>query len=559
MTDARIGVERLVVAGIGLVAAAPIGAQTMAALIEAVAGYRRPAALPLTIAAIALIALAALVMPPRRLAGRLPSNLDGAARRHPLVAVLWLGLALVAVVQTARASIFMADPDAAAASVRPGSRFLIAHSSSSGAFVAAALARQGVTDLWDPKIFPIEPAAWTPRAEPIDTRGFRVDRFNYAPPFLLLHRALLRLSNDYLILRMLWFGIEAAIFGATLVGVALWIGGRAGAGALLLAPLVWVASPTRLSLQFGHVYPAALALSVAAMVAFRDGRAPLGGCLLAFATVVRLSPGVLVLQMLARRRWRDAAYTAGAAVGLFVLGIAVFGAHTSEIFLREQVPRLVSGEATPPLTASVLRIAENLSLSGFALKLSAAHIAAIPGRLTRAAQWLFCAFAVALTWWAASGREPSRARDATQWLALLNLAALATPSAPATYVAIGLLWQATLVIAQSERPIAHVGLAVAALAGLFALPVMQVAAPRDWLLPFAAQIAAMAMVAATLLGRNRVETDDDLSSRSALRVARGAFPAHQAQRGTHNMERGTLLDASDADRCAPQPVGSAGV
>src|SRR4029434_3240160 len=124
-----------------------------------------------------------------------------------------------------------------------------------------------------------------------------------------------------------------------------------------------MASPTRLSLQVGHFYPVALALSVAAMVAFQNGRAPLGGCLLAVAAVMRVSPGVLVVQLLARRRWRDAAWTAGAAAAFFALGIAVFGAETSGIFLREQVPRIVSGETMPPLGASPTRITDHISLS----------------------------------------------------------------------------------------------------------------------------------------------------------------------------------------------------
>jgi hypothetical protein len=231
---------------------------------------------------------------------------------------------------------------------------------------------------------------------------------------------------------------------------------------------------------------------------------------------------VLVVQLLARRRWRDAAWTTGAAAAFFALGIAVFGAETTGIFLREQVPRIVSGETMPPLAASRTRIADNLSLSGFALKLSAAGIAAIPDRLTRAAHWLFCVFTVGLTWWAATGTERSRAHDATQWLALLNLAALANPWAPATYIAIGFLWQATLIAAQGERQKTHIVLAVAVLASLVALPTMRVAAARDWLLPFAAQTAALAMVTATLLGRGRGYASDHRSHYADRGDARGS-------------------------------------
>src|SRR4030095_7932643 len=110
------------------------------------------------------------------------------------------------------------------------------------------------------------------------------------------------------------------------------IGRAPGAITLLLVPLVWMASPTRLSLQFAHFYPCAPALSVSAMVAFQNGRAPLGGCLLAVATVLRVSPGVLVVQLLARRRGRDAAWTAGAAAAVFALGIAVVGRGASGTF-----------------------------------------------------------------------------------------------------------------------------------------------------------------------------------------------------------------------------------
>lgn len=494
------GRERLAVGAVALALAAPIAAQTVVALADALLGVPRPPALALSAAAVLLALTAAGMRLHLGFADRLPAVLDGSVRRHPAAALAWALLAGAALIQTTRASVFMADPAETGFSVRPESAELTMHAASC-AFVAAAHLRGGDTDLWSVARFPVEPRQWQPSRAPLDTRGFRADRFNYAPAMLLLTRPLLAISDDYLILRTLWFGIQSLCFGTALVAVALWIGGRTGAVALLLAPVVWLATPTRLSLQFGHFYPLALALGVGAMLAFATGRFGRGGVALAFAAVVRISPALLAVHLVAARRWRALAWTALGAAALVAATLLAFGTEVSRKFVLEQVPRLARSEATPPLEASRLRIADNLSVSGLALKLAAAGVADSSAAGRQVAQWAFALVALVLVYRNGRAVAPSRAARATAWLAALNAGALCTASAPATYVGIGFLWQATLVAA-GESPAWLRVLAVAVLVAMFTLPAMSAASTSDLLLPLAAQVLGLALVTATLLRRS---------------------------------------------------------
>jgi alpha-1,2-mannosyltransferase len=114
-----------------------------------------------------------------RLARRLPVGLEGSLSRRPALCALWMVLALLALVQTARLSAFMADPGRTQHSLMPWNDWLTHHSCLTAYTEAARLSDEGKPNVYDPQIYSGRRIG-----------GFRVDQFHYPPPFLLLPRAL---------------------------------------------------------------------------------------------------------------------------------------------------------------------------------------------------------------------------------------------------------------------------------------------------------------------------------------------------------------------------------
>lgn len=125
-----------------------------------------------------------------------------------------------------------------------------------------------------------------------------IDVFIYPPPFLLVSRLGLALSEDFASWRAVWFGLEGAMVAAALVAVALSIGGGVGQRALLLSLLVWLSVPLLTTLQIGNFQLVAIAGSMLAMLALERGRHELGGAVLAALALCKIFPGILVLLLL---------------------------------------------------------------------------------------------------------------------------------------------------------------------------------------------------------------------------------------------------------------------
>ena len=208
-----------------------------------------------------------------RLAGRLPSELDGTLRQHARLAILWFAIGLGAIGATARLATYMVDETRVNRSVFPFDEFYVHHSCLSAHYESARLQRAGVANVYERTNFE------GPNGEPKFLRSFVIDVFIYPPPFLLLSRLGLALSEDFAVWRAVWFGIEGAIVAAGLLGVAYSIRGRAGHRALLLLPLVWLSLPLLTTLQFGNFHLVAVSGSILAMLALDRGHHALGaGC-----------------------------------------------------------------------------------------------------------------------------------------------------------------------------------------------------------------------------------------------------------------------------------------
>ena len=420
----------------------PLCLLVLGGLVSVVATVGGALALPGLVTLLIVSSASAFFLP--RLSARLPATLDGLARRHTLLFVLYALLALATVVKTAHLSIFMGDSTRVDRQVVPGEKFLATHSCLTAYVHADALSRQRLDNLYDESLWAgSEGIAAAPATAENPYRPFLLDYYAYPPPFLLVMAPLSRFSGDFAAQRALWFGANGLLLAVGLWLVARWLAGPGTHRILLLAPLFFGSLPVLATLQIGNFQIAVVSLAVLAMVAFHRDRPALGGALLAFAILSKISPGILGIVLLAQRRWRSALWTAAFGVLWLALSVLTLGVQPMRAFLTYTLGRLSSGAAFGFLDDTLFNITTNLAPFGLPFKLQL--IGLDVGDPWVLARRMGRVYTVALVTLAAIASRHSRDRrsQAMMWLSLVVLAALQSPFAPA-YVAIGLLWAITL-------------------------------------------------------------------------------------------------------------------
>lgn len=402
--------------------------------------------------------------------------LDPATASRGLKVVSLLA-AVLALVQLVRLAVFIVDPSRTEESTVPWSRWEVLHSCVTAYYVAGK-AVPDVPNVYDNALYsmPGDPSA--PR-KPRLLDGFRVDVYEYPPPFLLLPRALFLVAPDFLRFRMIWFALNAAVVLAVMLAVARRFGPAAGTRALLLSPLVWASLPLVNAFQKENVQMMIVALSVLAMLLFEKRRWAWGGFVLAFAIASKLYPGMLVIYLLVRRRWRAVAWTAVFGAAIVLVSLLDTGWTPYAAFLGH-FPALLSGEAFPAFR-NPMAIAINFSLPGLAFKLK---LFGVPGTGFAAAKvlgWASTLAALALIVRAARG--PEERDDPRIWLAIVLLATLCSPFLPQSYACFPPLWLLTLLAAPAS-------FGARALAGtLLGWVVLSVLVPVD--VPFDPRLVAL--------------------------------------------------------------------
>lgn len=428
---------------------------------------------------------------------RLPASFDEAAARRPKLAAVWVLMALVAVVQIGRLSTYMTDPetDWFLSTRHP---FYAKHECANAYFYAAELAQRGEANVYDCAHYP----GLNPEAEPhTEISGMTPeDPFQYAPQFLLWPRLAIGLTHDYSALRMLWFGINTTLCIGTVILLSVWMGGRIGTVSALLAPAVVASFPVLHNFQYGQFHFAAVALAVLGMLALNRGRPALGGSLLAVSILSKLFPAVLLVPLVAQRRWRDLGWTAGAGAIVTILAFGVLGPAPFAAFFDYHVPRLADGsafafdEAWPELATLV--IAGNQGIQGMLHKLEAMgfHVGGAAGILVPS-------YGVALLvlglWSGLRNAKANRPERAIMWLGLLGMASLASAGAWADYVPLTCVWLlAVLFPMTAGNRVAQGALAVCAVLQVFLLGALPLGGYADgsWMLPLSL-ISALAMLA----------------------------------------------------------------
>lgn len=206
------------------------------------------------------------------------------ARRHPVMAALWVAIVLAASWQTMRASVYANDVTQVAWSVVPGDPFRVEHCCFTAYAEAARLASEH-KPVYDPE-------AYLPGGQRRRIGPLTVDPFHYPPPFLFLPSAVRLVAPDLFAARRVWFGLQALIWGATMLGVARWVGGAAGRRVALLSAVVWATPQTFMALQTGNFQTTAIALGLTGGLLAASSRHWAGGTLLAFAAAATIFPVV---------------------------------------------------------------------------------------------------------------------------------------------------------------------------------------------------------------------------------------------------------------------------
>jgi glycosyl transferase family 87 len=440
-----------------------VGAGLVAAIVvPAAAGVG-----PVVVAIVAVVLAATLPWFVRRL----PERIDGVARRRPLLSLVWGLLALVALLQVGRLSAFMADPARKWGSTFPDP-ISTGHVCAAAYVHAAELSRSGEPNLYDAKFYPAY--AMTTSSAPAGGSSsvsglgpYLQDPYEYPPPFLLLPRAALALTNDFMAMRTAWFVGQALLLFAAALALASWAGGREGWVAGFLTPALLASLPTMLDLQFGQVHLTVVAAALLAMVAFERQRPALGGLLLGFAVVTKLFPALLLVWLLARRDRRAVLWTLAGTAAFTAAALAVLGSAPFVAFVSYQLPRIASGDAFSFFLRDPFFISRNFSVAGVVFKLRELGVAGMTQGVASTIGWIFTAL---LLWfaWRSPERAATRGERLRLWLALLSLGALRSPLAPSAYVTASTLWLLAWLGGMVRRPIGGIALFVVwiAVAGL---------------------------------------------------------------------------------------------
>ena len=439
----------------------------------------------------------ALVVPAGRFAAQLiPPRLRKGSSSQRILFVLWIALSALAAYRVVSLSVFMYDVERTEYAMDPPIResddpdmmkpFFVEHNCFTCYLIAAELAKQNVENIYDPARYR-DAEEKTVIHETIGD-ALTIDLYQYPPPFLLLPRLLLATGGDFFQMRTYWFAINVLLFSVTIATLVVWLHGFQFGVYWLAWPILLATSTTLSMLQIGNAHFLVICLSILAMLCFETRRAKLGGALLAFAIASKIFPGLLLVYLLARRRWWDVGWTVAAMFALCAATLAIFGTQPFTAFVSYQLPRIASGEAFSFAFECIRPLSLNWSVMGIVAKLDKlGWLGAVDtGQALKIASWLYTGLLLLIV--VSVGlrhgiRTPSIHRDgsgdgkrlrfAKAWLVLLVLAQFRSPFLPWTYGGTAVLWLLLLLLPSAGPWLWRTTL----LAGAYLLISMQVPLP----------------------------------------------------------------------------------
>jgi alpha-1,2-mannosyltransferase len=384
-----------------------------------------------------------------------------------ILAIALVAFAAVAIVSIARISVYMADPSRVDCSYTKNDVWRTAHSCMTAYAEAARYVADGSLNIYDMALY--EPRRFGP---------LKADSYHYPPPFLLLPAAIRAMRADMFQFRAVWFTMQALVLAATLLSLASWIGGRTGAHAMVGTVFLLATPHAIYSLQQSNFQNTAVPLAVAAVVLIYARRVKRGAAILAFAAASKIFPGVLVVYLLAARRWRALAWTAAFGIALLVITAAAFGTKPFVDFARHEVPRISSG-ASFPQTERPDTMASNQSVYGLTVRARVLGLGWLtePRGLAIASVYgfLVLAFAAFVGWRSTFDiSDPAgRARLVMTAIGLLALASFRSPFVGGVYGLVGTVWLLTLLAGRAPAERSFLG----------GLGLIAVFCTASWLIP----------------------------------------------------------------------------
>ena len=351
---------------------------------------------------------------------------------------------VAAVVQLLRLTVFMIEPSQEQYSTVPWSKWEIQHSCLS-AYHVADTSTGHVPDIYSNQLYSMPDDDPKAIRKPRMIGSFRIDVYEYPPPFLLLPRAVSFFAPDFLRLRMLWFALNGIVVLIGMLLVAHALGPIVGTRALLLIPLVWAALPTLGTLQKGNVQMIIIALSMIAMLLFAKRKFASGGTVLAYVTASKLYPAMLLVYLLMRRQWRAFIFTAAAGIILAIIALYVTGWQSYLAFMKH-LPGLLSGESFPAFR-NPFAMAINFSIPGIVFKLKLFGLAGMDFNAVKIVGWIYNLILIVIIVAVARRNNKTGEESPIQWMAILILATLRSPFLPQGYAAFPPLWLLTLLVA----------------------------------------------------------------------------------------------------------------
>ena len=393
-----------------------------------------------------------------KLAGRLPPEWRSYFQERPGRLLFFSIVSLLALFVLARTSLFMSAPEENKRFAIAPDDFILRHACFSGYVFAAEQALQG-NKIYDQfKYFEPNSNIFLPdKFQDVQktsrigaTLGmFDLDPYQYAPPFLILPRLLLTVSRDFYVLRTLWFALNLLFLVLALVLTAQLFGPRHSKKIILLSPLLIGGLFTVVTLQVGNFHLAAYLMVYCAVVAFETKRPVLGGALIAFPVIAKISPGAVLILYVFQKRWREVVWAGSFCLIYTVVSVFLFGIAPFEEYLTEQLPRISSGEAFPFMD-NARDMAFNYSF--FALPFRWKHwgLDLDPWFWSKISGWIYTVFLV-VVFVIASCRAPRKdlRRQVLLALAMFNLASLRSPFG-AGYATIGFVWLLILLASEAQ-------------------------------------------------------------------------------------------------------------
>ncbi len=365
-----------------------------------------------------------------RFAARLPASLDDwLDPQNRLLAALWCLGGLLALVLFGRCAVFLGDFHYAGASLVPDEPFLVRHSCLTAYMHGAILSTDPAANVYDIAIVNTSGRLDAPLpATAARFAPFTLDAFGYPPPFLLLPRAVLLLTGDFVVHRVLFGSASLALIFYACAVAAKTLGGLAERRMWLLSPLLLANPLVIVTLQVGNFHLATVAMCVLCWVALEKRRDHLAGALVAVTTLAKIHPGLLGVMLLAQRRWRAVGAAVAVALCLVALSMVVLGTPVWRDFLFYHLPKVQSGEALRFLAENRREIDGNLAPFGIPFKLAALGFANWGWAQARTFGNVYTLFLLGLAVLAGRNKGDPQHRLAV-WIAVSMLASLRSPYA----------------------------------------------------------------------------------------------------------------------------------